>query len=60
MQTHKYNQCLYRFVSLWEDPNALEAIPEEENERTHTQGTDSIQAQTHTGGVGCKAGPACS
>ena len=54
------NQCLCRFVCVWQDPNALETIPEEEDERTDTQGTDDIQAHTHTGGVGCNAGPACS
>ena len=41
-------------------PNELQAIPEEEDERTHTQDTDDIQAQTDTGGVGCKARVACS
>ena len=41
-------------------PNELQVIPEEEDERAHTQGTDDIQAQTDAGGVGCKLGPACS
>jgi len=41
-------------------PNELQVIPEEEDERAYTQGTDNIQAQTHAGGMGCKAGAACS
>ena len=56
------NQCIHRLVCglAGPQPNELQAIPEEEDECAHTQGTDNVQAQTQAGSVGCKAGPACS